>query len=329
MAKAAIASVQLARFDRLREAGPVRDGRAPGTVFCNVAADTRAAGTEPASQQAFTFLILALHEDAASAQRFLADRVAWMDEAQEVWGGILEPFRHHGAANYLDRADPGHLFESMMPADLADGPVVALTTSGWSVGESLDMNRVREFGAGVLAVRASMTGVPGLRSQQSFFFPGVIEYDPITVTFWCDEASIRALAYGQGSHRRQLDRHRTNRMGAKVSVPATRILTPRQHRLTAKVSDFRERAVCRRAIRACDPFRGRIHVPSALRATRRCAELNSPCWDDSPYCFLNCQGSLQSDTAADPLVVHRHRDNGVGSPMCLRVARAAPPGDAI
>lgn len=72
----------------------------------------------------------------------------------EVWSGILEPFRHHGAANYLDRADPGHLFESMMPADLADGPVVALTTSGWNVGERLDMNRVREFGAGVLAVRA-------------------------------------------------------------------------------------------------------------------------------------------------------------------------------
>jgi hypothetical protein len=47
---------------------------------------------------------------------------------------------------------------------------------------------------------------------------------------------------------------------------------------------------------------------SALRATRRCAELNSPCWDDSPYCFLNCQGSLRSDTAAHPLLVHPQRD---------------------
>ena len=69
-----------------------------------------------------------------------------------------------------------------MPAGLSDGPVVALTTSGWDVVESLDMNRVREFGAGVLAVRASMTGLPGLRSQQSFLFPGVLECDPITVT---------------------------------------------------------------------------------------------------------------------------------------------------
>jgi heme-degrading monooxygenase HmoA len=187
--------------------------------------DTRAAGTEPASQEAFTFLIFGLHEDAASAQRFLADRVAWLDEAQEVWSGILEPFRHHGTANYLDGADPGPLFESMMPAGPADGPVVALTTPGWNVGEGLDMNRVREFGDGVLAVRASMTGVPGLRSQQSFFFPRVLECDPITVTFWRDEASIRAFAYGQGSHRRQLDRHRTEGLADRTSFTRFRVLS--------------------------------------------------------------------------------------------------------
>ena len=201
------------------------DGCVPGTVFCNVAADTRAAGTEPASQQAFTFLILGLHEDAGSAQRFLANRVAWLDEAQEVWRGILEPFRHHGAANYLDRADPGLVFASMTPADLADGPVVALTTSGWNVAEGLDMNRVREFGAGVLAVRASMTGVPGLRSQQSFFFPGVLECDPLTLSFWRDEASVRAFAYGQGSHRRQLERHRAEGLADRTSFTRFRILS--------------------------------------------------------------------------------------------------------
>src|SRR5690349_4894345 len=106
MRKATIASVQLARFASLRRAGPVPDGHAPRTVFCNVAADTRAAGTEPPSQQAFAFLILGLHEGAESAHRFLADRAAWLDEAEEVWTGILEPFRHHGAANYLDRAGP-------------------------------------------------------------------------------------------------------------------------------------------------------------------------------------------------------------------------------
>jgi hypothetical protein len=225
MPKAAIASVQLARFDRLREPGPASDGCASGTVFCNVAADTRAAGTDPVSNQAFAFLILGLHVDPPSAQRFLTDRAAWLDDAEEVWSGVLEPFRHHGSANYLNRAEPGLLFESMMPAVLADGPVVALTTSGWNLGDGLDMNRVREFGAGVLAVRASMTGVSGLRSQQSFFFPGVLEFDPITVTFWDDEASIRAFAYGQGSHRRQLDRHRSEGLADRTSFTRFRVLS--------------------------------------------------------------------------------------------------------
>ena len=87
------------------------------------------------------------------------------------------------------------------------------------------MSRVREFGAGVLAVRASMTGVAGPRSQQSFFFPGVVECDPITVTFWHDEASIRAFAYGQGSHRRQLDRHRTERLADRTSFTRFRVLS--------------------------------------------------------------------------------------------------------
>ncbi len=223
-AKAAIATVQLARFARLRDAGPAPDGQLPGTVFCNVAADTRAAGTEPASQQAVAFLILGLHDDASSAEHFLANRAAWLDDAHETWSGILEPLRHHGAANYLDRTNPGLVFDACTPADPAPGGVVALTTVGWNLGEGLDMNRVREFGAGVAAVRASMTGVAGLRTQQSFFFPGVIECDPLTLSFWQDEASIRAFAYGQGSHRRQLDRHREDPQADRTSFTRFRAL---------------------------------------------------------------------------------------------------------
>jgi hypothetical protein len=224
MQRAAIASVRLARFDRMRQAGTVVTGGAPATVFCNVASDSRAAGTEPASQQAFTFLILGLHPDPDAAQRFLAERLPWLDDALEIWSGVLQPFRHHGAVNYLDRATPGPLFDSMLPDDPIDGPVVAVTTVGWNVGESLDMNRVHEFGAGAQAVRISMTGVPGLHSQHSFFFPRVLECDPITLTFWHDEASIRAFAYGQGSHRRQLDRHRAESLADRTSFTRFRVL---------------------------------------------------------------------------------------------------------
>jgi hypothetical protein len=226
MPVASIASIQLARFDRLRDAGALAVDARPGVLFCAVAADTRAAATEPGSQQAFTFLVLGLHADEASARQLLADRAAcapWLAEATETWCGVLQPFRHHGAANYLDDACPGALFDATVPDDGPGGPVVAVTTVGWN-REGLDMNRVREFGAGVMAVRMSMTGVPGMHTQHSFFFPGVLALDPVTVTFWEDEASIRAFAYGQGTHRRQLDRYRAEGLADRTSFTRFRVL---------------------------------------------------------------------------------------------------------
>ena len=226
MPVASVASIQLARFDQLREAGPVAGNARPGVLFCGVAADVRAAGTEPASQQAFTFLILGLHADVDSGRRFVDDRAAcapWLAHASESWSGVLQPFRHHGASNYLDRTNPGTLFEAMTPSDGPGGPVVAITTVGWH-RDGLDMNRVREFGAGAMAVRMSMTGVPGMHTQHSFFFPGVLDVDPLTITFWRDEASIRAFAYGQGSHRRQLDRLRAENLADRTSFTRLRVL---------------------------------------------------------------------------------------------------------
>jgi hypothetical protein len=226
MRVAAVASMQLARFNRLQAAGPVAAAPTPGLLFSGVAADIRAAGTEPGSQQAFTFLILGLHTDVASARQFVQDRTTcapWLDDASEAWCGVLQPIRHHGLANYLDRDTPGALFDPALPGVGPGGPVVALTTVGWN-RDGLDMNRVREFGAGVMAVRMSMTGVPGLKTQHSFFFPGVIEHDPLTVSFWHDEASIRDFAYGQGSHRRQLDRHRADPLADRTSFTRFRVL---------------------------------------------------------------------------------------------------------
>lgn len=220
MTRATYVSIQLARFDSLRTAEDMAAEERAGVHFCGVAADTRAAATEPASQQAFKFLIFGLHEDAASAHRFLDNRralVPWLDEALEVWEAVLQPFRHTGEANYLERGQPGPLFDSLAPPPASTAPIVAITSSGWTVGEAFDMSRVREFSNGVMSVRASMTAVEGLHSQQSFFFPRVLEYDPLTVTFWRDSASLRAFAYGAGVHRLQMERQREQNLADRTS----------------------------------------------------------------------------------------------------------------
>jgi hypothetical protein len=227
MATASHVSIFMARFDEMRTPGLLRADDSPGTLFHRIGADTRAAATEPASQQAFRFLMLALHANESSAQRAVDHRYAvvpWFEEAVEVWAAVLKPFRHLGECNYLDQAAPGPLFASSDSPPESSEPIAIVTTSGWTVCESLDMNRVREFSNGVLGVRASMTGIEGLHSQQSFFFPGVLQYDPLTVTLWRDAASARAFAYGPGVHKTQMLRHREQNLADRTSFTRCRIL---------------------------------------------------------------------------------------------------------
>jgi hypothetical protein len=217
----------LARFDELRTAGPLSSALDPGVLFRSVGADTRAAASEPSSQQAFRFVVLALHADEASAHASIENRTAiapWLADAVEVWSAVLSPFRHMGECNYLDPTSPGPLFAASAAQPSAGEPIVIITTAGWVVGEKLDMTRVRDFSTGVLAVRASMTGVEGLHSQQSFFFPGVLQHDAVTVTLWRDSASARAFAYGPGVHKAQMQRQRELNLADRTSFTRCRIV---------------------------------------------------------------------------------------------------------
>lgn len=227
MTPASHLSMFLARFDEMRIAGPLSPDLAPGVIFRGVGADTRAAASEPASQQAFRFLVLALHSDEASAHSSMENRrtiAPWLAEAVEVWSAVLRPFRHMGECNYLDQAFPGPIFAPLAALPDPAEPIVIITTAGWVVGDKLDMARVREFSNGVLGVRASMTGVDGLHSQQSFFFPGVLQHDPVTVTLWRDSTSARAFAYGPGVHKTQMQRQREQNLADRTSFTRCRIV---------------------------------------------------------------------------------------------------------
>lgn len=210
MTTASFISLHLARFDQLRAAGPADPGERPGLLFCEVGADCRAAGMDPASREAFSFLVVGLHDSKESADRLVEDVTTvapWFADAAERWSGVLAPFRTKGESNLIHPMAPARLFDPLVAAPARGAPVVVFTTAGWS-RDGLDMARVQDFGTGVAAVRISMTAVPGLRSQQTFFLPGIIALDPPTLTFWDNEASLVAWAHRQASHKRQMDRYR-------------------------------------------------------------------------------------------------------------------------
>lgn len=65
-------------------------------------ADCRAAGTEPASREAFTFIVVGLHDSQVTADRLFEELTTvapWFEEAVERWSGVLAPFRRKGEAN--------------------------------------------------------------------------------------------------------------------------------------------------------------------------------------------------------------------------------------
>src|SRR5688572_24613475 len=113
MTQATHVSLALARFDTMRHAFGPAAPLLDDALFHALGADTRAAATEPAFGEAFTVMSIGLHRDEASAHRVMdaAQVIApGLGEAAELWRAVLRPFRHTGAANYLDRNSPGEVF---------------------------------------------------------------------------------------------------------------------------------------------------------------------------------------------------------------------------
>ena len=211
--------MHLARFDAVRASEDAHFDDSPGLLFCQVGADSRAAGVDPASREAFVFVVLGLHVDAASAERLVEDRAVvapWLDGAAEVWSAVLQPFRHKGKANYLTPTEPGKFFEPLADPPPVESPTLVLTSIGYNT-DNLDMTRVADVALGTGAIRASMTAVPGLYCQHSFVFPGVLTHDFITLSFWQDGASVHTFAYQHGPHRRQMDRYHATKNADRTS----------------------------------------------------------------------------------------------------------------
>lgn len=208
MAVCSFATLQLARFDSPRTLLGA-DPKCPDhAVMWAVGADEGGGEFEAGTQQAYAWAAFGLHADEQSARaQFDAGFDARFDGADEIWSAVLQPFSHRGEANWLDASAPGQIF-SIAAVSNASDPLVVITSVGYVLNSGFDIERAMDFATGVRLVRSSMSAVDGLHSQQSFSFPGIITLDPITVTFWRDDAAMRAFAYRPGEHKTQMDRYR-------------------------------------------------------------------------------------------------------------------------
>jgi hypothetical protein len=207
-------TVHLARFDKPVTLDPIDTGPAIGDPLAwMVGADNIAARTPLGSSAATVRVALGHHADEHSARTVFeagADSVPYLAAAGETWAALLEPIGHRGEVNWLDAVQPGRAWPGLAFAPVVrrpEGPCMVTTSVGWTFDERFDATKATDFASGVERVRAAMDGVDGLHSQQSFCIPASLA-DPITITFWHDDAVMRAFAYRPGEHKFQLDRFR-------------------------------------------------------------------------------------------------------------------------
>ena len=98
-----------------------------------------------------------------------------------------------------------------------------ITFVGWTIDDRCDASRAADFAAGSELVRTSMVSLDGLHSRQIFNFPRFAD-DTVTVTFWRDDAAMRAFAYRPGEHKSQVDRYRELGTADRTSFTRFRVL---------------------------------------------------------------------------------------------------------
>lgn len=150
-------------------------------------------------------------------EAFLPD----LSRTVEAWHALLQPLAHRGETNWVDRSSPGLAIEPE-PID-PGGPLVVLTSAGYSVEQGLDLERVKDFARGIERVKHTAKAMPGNIMRHSFGNP-TREHDGFTVTLWRDDEAMTDFAYQPGVHKTLLAEHWAVPKFDRSSFTRTRVL---------------------------------------------------------------------------------------------------------
>ncbi len=145
----------------------------------------------------------------------------FLSDTTESWHQVLLPIRHHGECNHLNRECPGEVFE-VSSAD-PGGPLMVITTAGYNFGPELKIERVINFRRSVDRVNDWMGNVEGCLASQPFT-PYTKGDDGCTLSVWRDDACMLNAMYREGTHRAQIDRHKSTSIFDRSSFTRFRIL---------------------------------------------------------------------------------------------------------
>lgn len=223
-ARARYATLHWLRYPAIRVATDLPlDATPPNCLAWKIGADGPV-GPDGGRLPSDVWCALGLYRDEASARAAFAARASHLpllDTTVESWHVLLVALTHRGEANHLERDRPGLIFE----AGQSDpgGPLVVLTTAGFTLGPGFDPARAIAFRRAVDRVRGWLQAAPGLVASQ-VFTPHVLGDDGATMSVWTSEAAMAAAAYRPGMHREEIDHYKRDHTADRTSFTRLRAL---------------------------------------------------------------------------------------------------------
>lgn len=159
------------------------------------------------------------------AEAVFADPQAHMpflDQAVEAWHALVIPYAHRGEVNWSGTAQADSAIR--VAATDPKGPLVVMTTAGYTDPTPVDEERVKDFLAGIDRVLDFYGTLPG-NLRRGLYAGGAVDgREGNTMTLWRDDRAMISAAYKDGEHKAQMDSHASFTMFDRSSFTRGRVV---------------------------------------------------------------------------------------------------------
>ena len=146
----------------------------------------------------------------------------FLDRTVEAWHSVVIPYAHRGAVQWRDMVEENCAIK--VSAVDPKGPLVILTTAGYTAPGPEDFERMKTFIAGIDAVIDFYGNQPDNLRRAVFAAGEVDGREGCTMTLWRNDKAMMAAAYKSGEHKEQLARHQNSALFDRSSFTRGRIV---------------------------------------------------------------------------------------------------------
>ena len=168
------------------------------------------------------FALYKSKEDAEAVFNDPQAHLPFLDRAVEAWHALVVPYAHRGGVQWRDTLEQDSAI-TVAPSD-PKGPLIVLTTAGYTDPGPEDVGRIKEFNTGIDKVLEYYGTLPG-NLRHALFSGGAVDgREGCTMTLWRDDMTMMGAAYKSGGHKEQLDQHNRAAMFDHSSFTRGRVM---------------------------------------------------------------------------------------------------------